>query len=314
MSKLSNNFDAFFKRINPSSSYINIAARAHSEIVSLIENKDGPAGDLKIRCFLQGSYKRQTAIHTINDVDIVALCKLSYSSNANQNTRDQMFQFIADSISKNNRYSDKIKFNKNSMCIKVLLSGIKIEVLPALREENMMFEHEPIYIFQPNINENEEGFWRKTYARKHQQLCTQKNSSSNSFFVPMIKVIKHLRSVRTELSDSDAFSFHIECLLYALRNSIYNKVAYCDCIESVLKALDGFSPEKATSSGLKSPCGDKEIFSNSEWSFDSYLNFHNAVKNWKKIAIYANRQTDKNKAIDAWKELLGETYFPKEPS
>ncbi|MCH7754923.1 nucleotidyltransferase [candidate division KSB1 bacterium] len=179
MHKLTENFTAFFKRINPSLSYEQIAARAQAQITNLIEDKAGPAGDLRIKCFLQGSYRRDTAIHTINDVDIVALCSLSHSSNANYNTRNQIFGMIAKAIAKNKVYSDKIKYRNRSICIKILLEGVKIEILPALRMKGQNYTFEPFYIFQPEIGSN--GNWIEAFARQHQKLCTKKNSKTLFF-------------------------------------------------------------------------------------------------------------------------------------
>ncbi len=309
---LTNNFAAFFKRINPSQSYERTAASAHSQITALIEDKDGPAADLRIQCFLQGSYKRDTAIHTINDVDVVALCRLSHTSAANQNTRDQIFKIVAEAIAKNKTYQDKLQYRKRSTCIKVVLEGIKIEILPALRVKGKPYQYEPFYIFKPNEDETIDGYWQRTFARQHQHLCTQKNSATNNLFVPIIKVMKHLRFIDPSLNEQDAVSFHIECLLYALKNSIFTGSS-CECIEYVLKALAGFTPDKADISGVKSPCGDKELFCSDEWSIASYSRFHDSVSRWYKIASGANQQQDRDKAIDDWKQLLGDSYFPRDP-
>ena len=73
---LSENFGAFFNRLNPSSTFEKRAASEHATITGLIEDRKGLAASLSPRCFLQGSYKQNTAIYTINDVDIVALCAL----------------------------------------------------------------------------------------------------------------------------------------------------------------------------------------------------------------------------------------------
>lgn len=310
--KLTKHFVAFFKRINPSPTYNKIAARAHSQITALIEDKEGPAGDLGIKCFLQGSYRRDTAIHTINDVDVVALCRLSYTPAASQRTRDQIFEMIAAAIATNKTYRDKVTYRKRSVCVKVLLEGIKIEVLPALRVKGKPFENEPFYMFRPNEDESLDGFWRPSFARHHQYLCTKKNVDVNGLFVPMIKVLKHVRSIDSYLSENDAVSFHIECLLYALKKSIYTG-ATCECIENVLKALAGFTPEKAKGSGVRSPCRDKILFDPDEWSISSYERFNEAVKKWYQIAADANEQEDRDKAIDGWKKLLGEDYFPRNP-
>ncbi len=309
--KLSSNFAAFFSKINPSKTYKNIAASAHSNITSLIEKSDGPAKDYKIKCFLQGSYKRNTAIHTINDVDIIAACDLSYKESANQNTRNQIFKVISDSIGEAETYREKIKFNNESVCVKVLLSGIKIEILPALKIIGKPIDHEPFYTFLPNNNFS--GSWKKTYAKKHQVLCTQKNSQTDGLFIPLIKVFKHLRFIENSLSETIVPSFYIECLLYALKNTIYSG-SISDCIEAVLQSLAGFSADKAYQSGLKSPCKDEVIFGTKKWCREDYNKFNSSVKKWYEIVKYANQLEDKDKAIDSWKSLLGDSYFVRNPA
>lgn len=310
--QLTKNFEAFFKRLNPSPSYVTVAASAHASIAALMESRKGPAGDLQINCFLQGSYRRNTAIYTINDVDIVALCSLAHKSSANRETRDQIFKMIGDSIQIKQSYKAKVCYEEHSICIKVLLSGIKIEILPALREKGQAYAYEPFYMFRPDEQQRTSGVWKQAYARYHQELCTEKNRSANGLFIPMIKVLKHLRSADTILSDDDAVSFHIECLLYAVQNPIYLG-PIGQCIESVLQSLAGFSPIKAESSALRSPCGDKALFSMGEWKLSSYARFNEATVSWHTLAKQANNERDRDKAIDKWKKLLGTNYFPRNP-
>jgi Second Messenger Oligonucleotide or Dinucleotide Synthetase domain len=308
--KLTENFAWFLKRVNPSPTYQRIAASEHSQIAALIENKEGPAGDLRIRCFLQGSYKRDTAIHTINDVDVVALCSLSYAPQANRNTRDQVFERIGDAIAVNKTYANKVRHGKESVCVKVMLEGIKIEVLPALRTQDAKYEYEPFYMFSPSNDPDGNGHWTTAFARYHQRFCTDKNALTQGLFIPMIKILKHLRAVDSGLAVEDAKSFHIECVLHALKDSIYSG-SMAECIEAVLTAIAGFTPEKAEESAVTSPCKDKRIFGPNEWSLSAYGRFHTSATRWRGVAARANQEKNRDKAIDAWKELLGDTYFPR---
>lgn len=308
--KLSENFKSFFKNINPSTSYEEAAASAHSNITSLIESTAGPAGDLRIKCFLQGSYRRDTAIHTINDVDIVALCNLSYSERANEQTRNDIFRMIASAVAEDSHYTDKIRYRKRSLCIKVDLTGVKIEILPAIKVRGKKHADEPFYIFRPDEDESKSGRWETTCAREHQKRCSQKNFDTEQNFIPMIKVIKHLRDVRHDFEPQDAVSFHIECLLYALKNNVYSG-SICDVIESVLRSIASFTPDKAKSSDLRNPSGDVILFSPRGWDLGAYRRFNNTVQNWFAMAQKANQQTDGDKAVDTWKSLLGDDYFPR---
>lgn len=307
--KLSRRFAAFFVNINPSNTYQRAAASAHASVRALIEDLEGPASDLRIKSFLQGSYRRDTAIHTINDVDVVALCSISYVSSANRATRDWIFDNITAAIATNATYRDKIACGPNSTCIKVVLDRTKVEILPALRIPGRRFSHEPFYMFDPHTADDQNGSWRPAFARRHHELCSEKNSATNGLFIPMIKCIKHLRSIDLPLSDTDAVSYHIECLLYAFQNSVYTG-SYCECLESILSALVSFGPDTARGSGVKSPSRDKVLFSPQEWAADSYRHFHDAASLWHAAAHKANQSADEPAAVECWQALLGNEYFP----
>jgi hypothetical protein len=98
---LSKNFSHFFSRINPSPTFRQKASSQHTTITNLIENS-WLTQKLNPKCFLQGSYRRQTSIYTINDIDIIVLCQAlsfgrdtnSYSSSSKHWTRDEIFEVM----------------------------------------------------------------------------------------------------------------------------------------------------------------------------------------------------------------------------
>ena len=59
---LGKHFGSFFRRPNPGSTFEQQASSEHSSIIRLIEDASGLAASLSPTCFLQGSYKQQTAI------------------------------------------------------------------------------------------------------------------------------------------------------------------------------------------------------------------------------------------------------------
>jgi hypothetical protein len=73
---LSNHFGYFFSRLNPSTSFEAQASSQYNTVKGLIEDPSGLAKALSPQCFLQGSYRQATAIHAINDIDVIALCHL----------------------------------------------------------------------------------------------------------------------------------------------------------------------------------------------------------------------------------------------
>ncbi len=304
--ELTQQFQAFFNNINPSATYEKIASSEHKNVIKFLEDPDGPAAELSPRCFLQGSYKQDTAIHTINDIDIVALCgELSQPGSGIGRSwlRDEIFDTLATALYIENRYRNKIQYHRKSMCIKVELD-IKVEILPAVKKAGTFsIDIEPFRIHDPDIVQ-----WIDAYACEHQKLITQKNKSTNNQFKPLIKVFKHLRDTFPGSNVKDAISFHIECLLYGIPNSLFTN-SIPDIIEKVLTCIANFSPSQALNSNISSPCGDKRLFSANEWNITSYRQFNALVTQWATLARIANSKYNLNEAITFWKRLLGDNYF-----
>lgn len=309
--ELTSQFRGFFKNINPPPSYEKIASSEHTTITKLLEDSSGLAAELSPVCFLQGSYKQDTAIHTINDVDIVALCGslIHPGTSAGKSwSRHEIFDTLASAINADGRYRGKIRYSQHSMCIKIDL-GIKIEILPAVkRSDASTTDFEPFRIYDPDATQ-----WTDAYARQHQRLVTEKNKRVNGLLKPMIKVFKHLRDTSCGSSAGDAISFHIECLLYCIPDILFTS-SVADTIEAVLTCVANFSSAQATISGIRSPCREKMLFSDAEWQITSYDRFNKLVQQWSNKARAANGTYDDDVAINLWKQLLGDDYFPREVS
>ncbi len=191
------------------------------------------------------------------------------------------------------------------MCIKVDL-GIKVEILPVVyKAGNYDPNAEPFRLYRSGSGSLEDG-----YARYHQQLLTLKNGPNRTGgnFIPMIKVLKHLRS----LSNLAAVSFHLECLLNAVPDQTF-RGAPADYIPAVLNHIASISAATWYIAGCLTPCGERNILSAGEWGLASWQVFHNAVMNiWAPLSTLANHSPDRALAIQHWRALLGADYFPLE--
>lgn len=308
--KLTPHFQGLLSRLNPSPSYVQAAARAHTRVRGLIEDPAGPCADLRIHTFLQGSYRRSTAIYTINDVDVVALCSLTHRPSANQRTRDYLFACIREAIEGDSNHAGKVHEGPSSMCVKLRLKAVTVEVLPALRSEGLGADEEPFWIFRPR--EVPPG-WGRAFARVHHAKLTDKNRVTEGAFVPIVKIIKHLRSSSRQGLEPVACSFHIECLLHKLSDTLFSG-SVADSLVAVLHALSGFSPAKAAGSQLTTPAGEHLLFGDNEWDLDGYAVFHQAVLDWSRLADLAAQADTEETAIEVWRELLGVGYFPSSVS
>ena len=303
---LSDHFVGFLGRLNPNPSFERTAASEHAAVRRLIERPDGPAAELEPTCFLQGSYRQDTAIYTINDVDIVTLCKLWYPGSggvaSRSWSRDDIFAAVAAAIAADRRYAELVRYGPTSMVIHVDLD-IEVEVLPVVFKSGTSDSRtEPFVLYRP-----ERRRWEDGYAREHQRLLSLKNSwlLAGGNFKPMIKVLKHLRSHWSV----DAVSFHIECLLYALQPALFIG-GPADYIPRVLLAIASTSGDDWYRSGLTTPCGDRYLFEAEEWEYSRWLAFHAAAQAWLGLAADAQSESSRPAAISAWRRLLGDAYFP----
>src|SRR5258708_5586542 len=306
---LGKHFDSFFGKLNPGASFERRTASEHQSIVRLIEDASGPAARFSPTCYLQGSYRQQTAIYTINDVDIVARCSLPSLSAAlwseQRWKRDELFETIAAPLLADQRYQDKVRYGSGSMCIKVDL-GIKVEILPVVHRPWVAgSDDEPFLLYRPKTKR-----WENGYARRHQQHLSDKNTQprTGSNFIPSIKVLKHLRTHH----GLEAVSFHLECLLYALPDRLFrgNSAA---CIAALLHAIAGTSADYwYNCKGVKTPGGERSLFSDTEWTWGCWKTFHQWVVFFDSLAQTACLAPDRTVAIQTWQLLLGEDFFPTE--
>ena len=305
---LSEHFAYFFTRLNPSATFEAQASSQYTTLKGLIEAPSGAARELSPQCFLQGSYRQATAIHTINDVDIVVLCELWQPPAAGVGagrswSRDDIFDTVAAPLFADNRYQAKIRYGPQSMCIKVEL-GIKVEILPVVYTQgNNDPSVEPFRLYRPEAAE-----WQDGFARYHQRWLTWKNAAAKTGgnFIPMVKVLKHLRS----LFGLEAVSFHLECLLFNLPDEVF-RGAPADYIPSVVSAIIVTPADAAWAAGCMTPCRDRDILSEAEWGFNRWYTFHELAKNWTVIAQAAAGASSRADAIALWRLLLGDTFFPE---
>jgi hypothetical protein len=302
---LTRHFAYFFGRLNPSESFGTRAAAHYGNVKDLIESRTGPARVLSPRCFLQGSYRNETATYTINDVDVVALCALWQPGSGSGSgwDRDAIFDTIAAPLYNDLRYYNKIRYGAQSMVIKLDIEP-RLEILPVVyKAGNYDFNKEPFRLYRP-----ENAQWEDGYARYHKRLLSGKNEVGKTAnnFVPAIKVFKHLRTRYSV----PAVSFHVECLLYSLPNSLF-RGGPADYIPDVLFEIVATSASSWYARYLPTPCGDRDIFTNEEWGRADWEAFHRAAEQWSLWANIARYATDRDVAIQYWRSLLGEDFFPR---
>jgi hypothetical protein len=305
---LTDNFRYFFTHINPSATITSRAASEYNSIKRVLENNPTLRSSLNAQCYLQGSYGWETAIHDINDVDVILFLEGLHfpptSVGGGAGTwwgRNRIFQTVISALQGDLRYQHKLMPVKpHSMCVKVDL-GVTVEILPVVRNSaNVVTDREPFYLWRSQRTQ-----WELGYAGTHRNRLSAKNLITAGNFIPMIKVMKHLRT----MASLDAVSFHVESLLYRIDDSLFVG-GPAEYIPRVLLFIAGITAEAAYAQRIMTPCEDRYVFTGDEWSWASWHRFHQALTNWAQLGATAASRLDRREAIHWWKLLLGDEYFP----
>lgn len=122
--ELKSYFTDFLAEIRPTDNDVEDYITGHSTLTKRLK-ADDTLGKIIISTFLQGSYRRATAVRTVNglraDVDVVVVTKLSEEEYSPQEAMDLFVPFL------DNWYAGKYKFNTRS--IKIELTYVEMDLV-----------------------------------------------------------------------------------------------------------------------------------------------------------------------------------------
>lgn len=301
---LPQHFNYLYQRINPSPSFQKRAAEEYRYIKTFLESNQELIHTLHPRCFLQGSYRHNTAIYTASDLDIVVLCKgRSSTCPTTRESRDWLFHTVADPFLKNQRYRNLVNFGENSMCIK-LNTEIKIDIIPAYQAKMTNFYDDPFYLFNVRTGE-----WVLSYPFTHHANLIAKNRKgrTDGNFIRAIKIFKHLRS-RFQLT---VYSNHIEQFLFTVPDEFFRGKPNI----FIMKLFNYIAslPTSYYDEGLIIPYNKQNLFVPYQWNKENWDVFYKTAWKWYEYAFLANHVQDREEAIEAWQNLFGRAFFQRKP-
>lgn len=293
--------------INPSQTYVDRAISEHETLRGYVERSHA-LSEYKPTTFLQGSYRKKTAIEMIKDVDIVCLFTEGYhylppgEIVTDPFTPEKVYGMLYNILSGMPMYKDKLRPQKRSIGIEM---GVQLDVIPAIAGPSGK-DSDPIRI--PERKVNGDMSWIDTYTRVDIKSCSEKNSRCDSNFVPIVKMLKYWRNVRLRESKAPC-SYFLETLLHRVPDDIYSgsiAPAYASVCMWIVKNI---TPDYAASVGLPMIGGDN-LFSNSNWSLLNYSIFHDQLlQDTYVLAFGLNEETDDD-AVKEWRSVFGQK-FPK---
>ena len=237
-------------RTAPSATKISEASNLHNYIQEMLCDSH--------HTLLQGSYKNDTSISDINDVDVVAIrintisgpfSPASGTSNG-KISWDNIFLEIENKLRNQNKY--KWTVVRDDKCIKVKRNGILADVVPAVKVHDSHLE-DPISIYS-----FKKGTEKINYPRTHYKNGVEKNRLTNNNYKPVVRMFKNW--VKNHFSNSvPVSSYQIESLVYNASNDTFyddHVLSFIFVSDYIVKRLNqrDLLPTKITS-----VCGSEDI-------------------------------------------------------
>lgn len=195
--KLPSYFKDFLAEIEPSPSYKDDQQAGHRTLRKRLAGDDD-FSVVHVNTFLQGSYKRNTAIHPGKDVDIVVVTSIDPDVTTPAAANSRLEKCLR-------RYYDKVTPQNRSYC--VTLSYVTMDVVLAtsrhLKKEAAMLvsirgadelDNAKAWTEKPLlIPDRDLGRWVETDPKRQLQWTTDLNAECDGYFVPLVKMVKWWR-------------------------------------------------------------------------------------------------------------------------
>jgi len=252
------------------------AINSHTSIRSAIAELEFP-GRNSPDVFLQGSYKNHTNIRGDSDVDVVIFWPSVFWSNLSETDKlrlgilpaDYSWQTYDKTIQEGltRHYgNDRVHIGKKAITISFSSGGyVPADVVNAfgyrLYDANDQFEEGITFFNRAN------GQMIVNYPKQHFDRGNRKSEETSGNYRKVVRAAKHARNFSIDhflLAESEAPSYYLESLVYALPNSVFG-----GDIRDALRSLAAFalhpSPKLLCQNGMTHLFGENET----SWSIAS---------------------------------------------
>lgn len=248
--------------------------------------------------FLQGSYRNNTGVADLNDVDIVALSKTTHSTvgrgpPSNPVSWDEIFGRVERALDSHWRFAGRV--SRGDKCVKVD-TDLALDVVPAIYRQHPNYDPVEVYSFR-------EASRRDNYPRLHWENGVDKNSEerTDGTFKPTVRLFK--RWARNVLSEPKlAPSFYIECAVHHVPDDRFR-----DYLPLSFVTVGLYLIKKVTrNTVVQSVAGDKDILVPEEWHPDRFEQFQRQLIDSVFAASQTFEASTSTEANRLWREAFGE--------
>lgn len=325
MSSLPTYFDDFLADIRLTQSQRKACAKRHTDLRDWLK-ADPDLSPIIIDTFLQGSYKRHTAIRSTSeesrsDVDVIVVTNMDSEKWTPRQALDRFKPFLE------KHYKGKYEAQGRSWGI--TLSDVKMDLVvtsapseasreayrkyfdleeDALREvADQAWKTEPLL-----IPDRKAGKWEKTHPLAQIIATSQKNKATDKHYVNVVKAIKWWKNALHPDPERPK-SYPLEHLIWTVCPNGISSVA-----EGIVLSFEHIRDNyrHCVENGSKPSLPDHGVPEHDVFAKvtnEDFASFHNLASAAATTAREAYDEEDKVKSAQKWRDLFGEK-FPLSPS
>jgi len=304
MAVLNDLFDTFLHNIEPDDEAVSYAQDAHQPIREHLE-QDEQFKYYFEDTFLYGSYRRQTAIGTIKDIDIVVLT--NFDTHATDNTPSAVLRKLKAALKRYYKDPENQEYQRRSIRINQPLPKntafeMTLDIIPAVP----VTDNDGILL----VPDRESKRWLRTNPKGHIEYITKLNDEDHAKgkFVPLAKMMKWWWKYQCSIVQPDQErpkpkGFWIECLAAERFDPTQEDMA-----SHFIKLLFNISQAYKNTAGvptLNDPGLRGETIKANITTADFQI-FMKTVNASLTLAIQAYREVDEGKSSRLWRQVFGE--------
>jgi Second Messenger Oligonucleotide or Dinucleotide Synthetase domain len=279
-------FKAFVCSIEPSDKHVAAAKAAHEKVREQLRTDKESKGAHK-DTFLSGSYARSTAIHDINDVDVICLLDINQTITTPEVLLSWMEGILA-------RYYEKTR--RQGRSIRVLAdNNVYVDIVPSTA---ITADDGPLWIPDREARE-----WVPTHPKGQIAAAIDKNKSTDGYYVQVVKLMKSWRD-QLPTESCRAKSYILETLVHG---SIGYPSSHAAAVVSVLEGVQRTYGSYSTVPSISDP-GYSKVNVARRWTSGDFNDFMAQVRQAAATARLALSNPDEEAGRMLWRQLFGPLF------
>lgn len=285
--ELASDFATYVSSCEPDEDAVGAAKAAHEKVRDQLKT-DEATKEAHEETFLSGSYARHTAIHNINDVDVICIVDIDHHKNEPEVVLSWLKGVLDD-------YYNETRLQGRS--IGVNAKGVWLDIVPS----TPVYDGGPLWIPDRDAKE-----WVQSHPKGQITAATDKNKATDGYYVQTVKLIKAWRD-RLPTEKSKPKSYILETLVHG---TIGYPSSHAHGVVHVLEGIHasyGFYRGMGSVPYIADP-GFSSVNVAKRWDSGDFDAFLDQVKPAAETARKALDSSDEAESRRLWRKLFGSSF------